>query len=189
MQNIKNFALVEGTVEQLESYAGESVLFLQSDDGQDWYECQGNFADDTVKIQYDSEGIIRAFVDAPVPQRGNVYAVSMLWPLNMSVAEIAVSDYPSGVTTDGTWRFDEAAQSVYQDADIVAANTLRDNSTLRNRYAAEAAVSIVAIQCSKSIGNARENDSDNLLQLQQYLDELRSVSLTTEPPAPPVFFA
>ena len=188
MLNIKKFSLVAATAEQLELYAGASALFLQSEDGRDWYACQPEFADDTVKIQYDADGVILMVIDAPVPARGNVYAVSMLWPIDCSVAEIAVADYPAGVTLDGSWKFDEATQSVYQDSDIVATRTLAANTVIRDNYALKATLAISAIQCSLAAGNPRPDDSDNLLLLQQYVDKLRDVTLSapTWPPQPAV---
>lgn len=187
MQNIKNFKIVSATPELLAEFNNNtSVLFLQSDSGIDWYAAQKLFADDTIKIQYDENGAIHAVVDAPVPQRGNVYAVSVLWPINASVAEIAVADYPAGVALDGTWKFDEATQSVFQDGDIVAANTLRDNTALRDEYAVTAATAITVIQASAAVANPRDGDADKMLALQQYVDQLRDVDLTASPLQLPV---
>ncbi|EHQ8893054.1 tail fiber assembly protein, partial [Salmonella enterica subsp. enterica serovar Anatum] len=45
------------------------------------------------------------------PQRGNTYSVSMLWPVNMSVAEIDAADCPDDCRGDGTW--------LYQDGKVV----------------------------------------------------------------------
>jgi hypothetical protein len=117
MQNIKNFKVVKPTPEQMDLYAdpdGYIPIFLQSEDGQDWFECHKLFADDTVKIMYDSAGVIRSVVDAPVPERGDIYAVSMLFPENMSVVEVAQSDYPDGVQIDGSWIFDGNAVVPYR---------------------------------------------------------------------------
>ncbi|EHS9877772.1 tail fiber assembly protein, partial [Salmonella enterica] len=44
-------------------------------------------------------------------QRGNTYSVSMLWPVNMSVAEIDAADCPDDCRGDGTW--------LYQDGKVV----------------------------------------------------------------------
>lgn len=190
MQNIKNFSLVEPTPSQREAFKNGLVIipyFLKSEDGRDWYECQRLFSDDTVKIAYDADGIIRSVVDVPVPQRGNVYAVSMLWPLNLSVAEIAVADYPETVVPDGTWKYD--GDQIYQDTDIVDANTLAANTTLRDKYALSAILAISAIQCSAAIGNPHVGDTDSLLALQQYMDRLRGADLTITPAAPPVMLS
>lgn len=109
MQNIKNFKRVDPTEEQIHKYStpdGALPVFFQSEDGRDWYECQDLFADDTIKIMYKSNGVIHSVVDAPVPERGNIYAVSMFYPENMSVAEISINDYPVGVQIDGKWMFE-----------------------------------------------------------------------------------
>ncbi|TBM02504.1 tail fiber assembly protein, partial [Hafnia paralvei] len=90
LQIIRNFKVVAApnNRQPTKRETDLGVIFLESQDGQDWYECQASFSDDTVKIMYDSTGVIMAVVDKPVPQRGNVYAVSMLWPVEMSVAEV-----------------------------------------------------------------------------------------------------
>lgn len=189
MQNIKNFTLITPTEVLIKKYqlpTGEVPQFLQSEDGLEWYAAQELFDDDTVKIQYRRDGVIRAVVDKPVPQRGNIYAVSMLWPVNDSVAEIAVSDYPVGCVPDGTWVYDSGV--VYQDPDLQAQSVLRKNTARRKSLMADAAVAAFSIQASAAIGNPREGDADNLLLIQQYADALRDVDVTlTEPvwPAEP----
>lgn len=185
MKNIKNFTLYKEPAHKLiPSGAPENVLFLKSEDNLDWYESQGLFSDDTVKIQYDNQGIIRAVVDKPVPQRGNIYAVSMLWPEGMSVAEVAITDYPQNLTLDGTWTFD--GTSIYQDANAITRKSQQVNAALRYKYILDATLKVSVIQSSVAVGNMRKNDDDNLLALQQYIDQLRDVDLSnpTWPPVP-----
>lgn len=163
-----------------------NVLFLVSEDGQDWYECQSLFSDDTVKIQYDSSGIIKAVVAEPVPQRGNVYAVSMLWPFGMSVAEIAVADYPEGVTLDGTWKFD--GTSVYQDADITSALTLAKNIRQFNRLLRACTDAAFPLQSALALGIITPEQQSMLTGLQNYAVSLADTDLTATPviwPTPP----
>ncbi|UUF23017.1 hypothetical protein NQB69_15765 [Escherichia coli] len=75
MLNIKNF----------KPYTPENMLvnasYLMSEDGQDWYECQKLFSPDTVKVVYDNSNVIISFSQD----------VSSLFPVNASVAEVAVS--------------------------------------------------------------------------------------------------
>ena len=180
MKKFENFVLTQPDQEVTAIVGGEKkvVLFLKSGDGICWYAAQKEFSDDTVKIQYDSDGIIRAVVDKPVPQRGNVYAASMLWPYNASVAEIAVADYPPGVTIDGTWRFD--GKKIYRDAKLVSQRMLRMNTKTRTRNAAQAALTIAMLQNRISIGRARDGDTDALTAWQHYLldlDELTDAQL------------
>lgn len=180
MKNYKNFELVIPTEEMLELFNNDCrVLFLTSEDGLDWYKCQSQFSDDTVKIQYDADGFIRSVVDAPVPQRGNIYAVSMLWPVGMYVAEVAVEDYPVGVTLDGTWKFD--GTNVYQDEAIVDKKVVAENTAKRDALMAAALLQIGVIQCSIATGSSRNGDSANLLALQQYVVGLMNIDLTVNP--------
>lgn len=183
MQNFKNFRKVEPTEKQLKLYRsddGSTPVFLMSDDGLDWYESHKLFADDTVKIMYDSEGVIRSLVDAPVSQRGNIYAVSMFYPLGMSVAEIAVEDYPEGCCIDGSWKFDGTI--IYQDMNVINGNYLRINTSRRNVLATKAATAIVMMNASSAIGNPRADDVGNIVLAQQYLDALRDVDLNASSP-------
>lgn len=189
MQIIQNFQKTTPTQKLLKAYSspsGEVPIFLKSEDGQDWYACQSLFADDTVKIAYDSDGVIRAVVDKPIPERGNIYAVSMLFPDGLSVAELAVADYPVDCSIDGTWKFD--GEKVFQDTSVIDEKTLRSNTGERNRLARQAAVAIATIQASAAVGKPRAGESDNLLQLQQYLDALRDVDLNAPvwPPEPDI---
>ncbi|MBJ3974421.1 tail fiber assembly protein, partial [Salmonella enterica subsp. enterica serovar Corvallis] len=106
-QDIKNFRLIDAPVNRgkTQSEINIGAFFLESEDGQDWYECQSLFSDDTAKIMYDHEGVIWGVINKPVPQRGNTYAVSMLWPVNMSVAEIDAADCPDDCRGDGSWLY------------------------------------------------------------------------------------
>lgn len=186
MQNIKKFRITSPTKSQLLKYkseTGEIPQFLTSEDGQDWYECQKLFADDTIKILYDENNVIRSVIDKPVPQRGNIYAVSMFFPLNMSVAEIAAANYPSGVALNGTWKFD--GRKVYQDTTLVDNNVLTQNRDIYEGLLTKAMWAIAAIQCSAAVNNPRTGDPENLLTLQQYVDQLRDVDLTLASPAWP----
>lgn len=189
VENIKNFKLVNGSIKLLTAFGNDRyLLFLESEDGIDWYESQKLFSDDTVKIQYDSDGIIRSVVDKPVPQRGNVYAISMLWPINSSVAEISVEDYPTGVILDGTWRFDEETQSVYQDADIASALTLAKNTQQFNRLLRACTDAAFPLQSALALGIITPEQQAMLTDLQNYAVTLADTDLTATPviwPAPP----
>ncbi|EJS5187985.1 DUF4376 domain-containing protein, partial [Salmonella enterica] len=72
------------------------VLFLFSEDGQEWYESQKQFAADTIKFTYDADGVIRSISRD----------VSALWPVNMSVAEVADTTANRRADISGRWGFD-----------------------------------------------------------------------------------
>ncbi|EAT8301124.1 DUF4376 domain-containing protein [Salmonella enterica] len=91
MQNIKHF-----TPYKPESPAFPGAAYLKSEDGQDWYECQKQFADDTLKFTYDDNGVITCITRD----------VSGLWPYHLSVAEVPDTDENRRVDISGRWGFD-----------------------------------------------------------------------------------
>ncbi|EBY3036443.1 DUF4376 domain-containing protein [Salmonella enterica] len=97
MVNIRNFTPgVPKTPEQLELANKHRVLFLFSEDDQEWYESQKQFAADTIKFTYDADGVIRSISRD----------VSALWPVNMSVAEVADTTANRRADISGRWGFD-----------------------------------------------------------------------------------
>ncbi|ECG1392260.1 TPA_asm: DUF4376 domain-containing protein [Salmonella enterica subsp. houtenae serovar 45:g,z51:-] len=100
MQNIKNFNQgLPKTPEQLELANKHRVLFLFSEDGQEWYESQKQFAADTIKFAYDSSGVIRSISRD----------VSALWPVDLSVAEVPDTTANRRADISGRWGFDGTA--------------------------------------------------------------------------------
>ncbi|HEL8021298.1 TPA: tail fiber assembly protein, partial [Escherichia coli] len=89
MQELKNF-----TVYTPENPPVAWATHLISEDGHDWYECQKLFSEETYKIAYDSDNIIRSI-------SGDV---SSLFPVNLSVAE--VETLPEGCDISGRWKYD-----------------------------------------------------------------------------------
>ncbi|WP_097456967.1 tail fiber assembly protein [Escherichia coli] len=89
MLNIKNFKpyIPENT--------DANASYLISEDGQDWYECQKLFSPETVKVVYDNSNVIISFSQD----------VSSLFPVNASVAEVAVSAVPAEMSIDGNWLY------------------------------------------------------------------------------------
>ncbi|MGF2654876.1 DUF4376 domain-containing protein [Serratia marcescens] len=97
MVNIRNFTPgTPQTPEQLDMANKHKVLFLFSEDGQEWYASQKQFAADTIKFTYDSEGIIRSISRD----------VSALWPVNLSVAEVSDTTANRRADISGRWGFD-----------------------------------------------------------------------------------
>lgn len=72
------------------------ALYLQDEDGQDWYEAQKDFQEDTLKIQFNAQGIITSMSQD----------VSALWPVEQSVTEVVIADIPKGLDIHGGWVFD-----------------------------------------------------------------------------------
>lgn len=177
LQHIKNFRIVDAPLNRqpTKQEVDIGVIFLASEDGQDWYECQALFSDNTVKIMYDAEGIIRALVDKPVPQRGDIYAVSMLWPVDMSVIEISVNDYPPDCQADGNWRYAEGnIEKIPTDYVAVA-------ETKKSQLMAEANIAIAPLERAVKLNMATNEESRRLDAWELYSVLLNRVDTSTAP--------
>lgn len=179
MQNIKNFSTYQPTPKQTEMFdnpTGDIPQFLISEDGRDWYECQQDFAGDTIKIMYDAEGVIRSIIDQPVPQRGNILAVSMFFPLNMSVAE--VESLPESCSNDGSW--------LYQDGSIVrnAAALVKDAQTLKQQRIRQASQLMSPLNTAMQLSDITEAETQRLKDLLAYVRELQALDVSVSPDTP-----
>ncbi|EMY9194449.1 tail fiber assembly protein [Salmonella enterica] len=173
-QDIKNFRLIDAPVSRGKTQAEINIgaYFLKSEDGQDWYECQSLFSDDTAKIMYDPEGVIWGVVNQPVPQRGNTYAVSMLWPVNMSVAEIDAADCPDDCRGDGSW--------LYIDGKVlpVPVDYQAKAETTRQKLLDAANSAIADWRTELALGEISDDDKASLTKWMAYIRELKSLVLT-----------
>lgn len=77
MNNFKNFTLY--TPEKPDV---PGAMYLKSAEGHDWYECQSLFAQDTLKLVYNSDGVITSISRD----------VSMLFPAKQSVEEVEYTE-------------------------------------------------------------------------------------------------
>ncbi|EBR4566935.1 DUF4376 domain-containing protein [Salmonella enterica] len=91
MQDIKNF-----TPYKPESPVISGAAHLKSEDGRDWYECQKLFSPDTIKVEYDNNGIITCISRD----------VSGFWPVGKSVAEVPDTKENRRADISGRWGFD-----------------------------------------------------------------------------------
>ncbi|ECF6103954.1 TPA: tail fiber assembly protein [Salmonella enterica] len=173
-QNIKNFRLIDAPVNRDKTQAEINIgaYFLESDDGQDWYECQSLFSDDTAKIMYDHEGVIWGVVNKPVPQRGNTYSVSMLWPVNMSVAEIDAADCPDDCRGDGSW--------LYRDGKVlpVPVDYQAKAEATRQKLLNDANNVIKDWRTELTLGIISDENKATLILWMNYINVLKSLDLT-----------
>ncbi|ECH9563099.1 DUF4376 domain-containing protein [Salmonella enterica subsp. salamae] len=91
MQDIKNF-----TPYKPESPVISGAAHLKSEDGYDWYECQKLFSPDTIKVEYDNNGVITCISRD----------VSGFWPVGKSVAEVPDTEENRRADISGRWGFD-----------------------------------------------------------------------------------
>ena len=72
------------------------ILFLFDEKGNEWYECQKLFSEDTLKVAYDTNGVICSMSKD----------VSMLWPNGLSVAEVSVDENTDLIDISGSWKYE-----------------------------------------------------------------------------------
>ncbi|HGK5379320.1 TPA: DUF4376 domain-containing protein [Salmonella enterica subsp. enterica serovar Birkenhead] len=124
MQNIKNFTLDNPkTAKQLAQANRHRVMFLFSEGGQEWYECQKQFAPDTIKLAYDADGIIRSLS----------LDVSALWPDGLSVAEVPDTTANRRADISGRWGFDGTDIIDLMTADKAREQKTREIDAWRNK--------------------------------------------------------
>lgn len=177
MKNIKNFKQYTPSAELLEKYSvGKSeILFLISEDGQDWYECQKLFSDNTVKVAYDASGVIRSLVDKTDPKDGEGYAVSMLCPVDMSVAEIALDDYPADCVSDGSWRYIDGR------IEKIPTDYVADAENKKSQLMADANAAITPLERAVKLGMATNEEVETLVEWERYSVLLHRVNTSTAP--------
>ncbi|TFZ52941.1 tail fiber assembly protein [Serratia proteamaculans] len=183
MKNIKNFTLTEPeSSEQKLLAASHGVLFLKSDSGDDWYECQKTFRNDTIKIMYDLNGIIHSISNKPNAE--GYFDVSGFFPENMSVAEI--EQLPEHADIDGCWFFDgtqvKPREYSVKELQHQAMNKKQD-------LIKQATLQITTLNDATELGMASENEQRQLTAWKTYRVLLSRVDPGTAPdidwPQPP----
>ncbi|AIR65082.1 tail fiber assembly protein [Cedecea neteri] len=176
LQNIRNFKLANpATPEQLHLKNKLGVMFLKSDDGLDWYECQKLFQSDTIKLCYDEKNIIRSISSAD-----SGHDVSGLWPVGYSVAEVKNTTANRRADIHGGW--------LYMDGEIV-----RREATLEELIAsAEAEKQSRIAQANEYINNKqwpgkaamgrlKDTEKGQYNEWLDYLDALDAVDTSFAP--------
>lgn len=145
-----------------------NIGYLISDEGADWYECQSEFSDATMKIGFDATGLIRT----------HAIDVSMLWPVGLSVTEVAIADLPDGFNGAGQWLFDGKAVIAreYTQEELV---TLANSE--KQKLMAAAASAIAPLQDAVDLGGATDAEAALLLEWKKYRVLLNRVDTSNAP--------
>lgn len=145
-----------------------NVLFLRSDTGIDWYEAQKEFKNDTIKVMFDSAGVICcAETD-----------VSSLWPINCSVAEVKPEDIPSDFFISGRWVFNGLTIEQYQYTKEELIATAEEQKQSLMSVAADA---IAPLQDAIDLGMATETENSRLLEWKKYRVLLNRIDTSLAP--------
>ncbi|HHN8340729.1 tail fiber assembly protein [Morganella morganii] len=160
MRNDKNFKMYTPD----EKPYGDA-MYLISEKGEDWYQVQGKYLPDTVKIEYEADGtIIRTSND-----------VSTLVPVGRSVAEI--KSLPDGFE-DGEWMFDgkSVLKKVKPHEQFVA-----EAESKKQALMSEATVVIDPLNDAVDLGMATSEEESRLKEWRKYRVLLSRVDTSLAP--------
>lgn len=173
MKNYTNFK--EAGTQHIEHYA---VLFMSCDQGVDWYEAVTTFANDTYKIQYDSNGVINSVTQD----------ASMFTPLGYSVLELPELPATVDVLLSGSvWvvRDGKVVPKVFTPAELMSKN--RDR---KERLLSQATEQMSPLQDAVELNIATDEEAERLLVWRKYRVVLSRIDVAQtdgiEWPQPPV---
>lgn len=144
------------------------AAYLKSEDGQDWYECQQLFADDTLKFTYNEKGVVTCITKD----------VSGLWPFGQSVAEVPDTEESRAVDISGNWVFtgEKLAPRIPDHSEFVA--KAEDEKA---RLMTEARNTISVLQDAVELEMATAEETARLKRWRQYRVLLSRVDTSTAP--------
>lgn len=142
-----------------------NIVFLKSQEGVDWYECQSLFDNDKLKIVFDK-------------QSGRISSVgkdvSGLWPINACIADI---DDDSISTLDGFKNkiFDIRTGKI-KDRVITRAELVADATNKASALQNEVSQLMAPLQAAKELDMMTDEEAAYLKELQRYLVYLSRVT-------------
>ncbi|RAW93926.1 MULTISPECIES: tail fiber assembly protein [unclassified Photorhabdus] len=167
MQNIKNFSQYIPDSKQARKFIADfNVIYLKSEDGQDWYECQKSFNLDTIKVMYDFNNVIRSI-------SGDISAFN---PDGMSVAE--VSNLPDSCDISGKWQYinGDIVPREYTKAELVAQAERHKEELL-----ALASNNIAPLQDAIDLSEATAEEIERLKAWKKYRMQANRIDPTIAP--------
>jgi hypothetical protein len=145
-----------------------NAIFLQSDEGLDWYYHMSRFQADTLKICYDKNNIIRSFSNQ----------VDRLFPLGMSVSEVDQTDVPEELNIHGEWVWNGTKIIPRQ---LTQERLIQQAETRRGELLAEASDVIAPLQDVSDLGIAADEEAAMLLLWKRYRVMLNRLDLSMSP--------
>lgn len=163
MKVLKNFRSYMPDIDN--QFLGDSVIYLKSDDGQDWYKSQSEFSPDTLKLSYDDRGVISSCSKD----------VSMLWPVGLSVAEVEESLIPEGFNIELGWVYSDGKVYVrnLSDEEVQSVNDYKKEELMRN-----ATASINPLQDAVDMEIATNEETEVLKQWKIYRISVNRIDTT-----------
>ncbi|WP_170973595.1 tail fiber assembly protein [Citrobacter sp. wls710] len=156
MKHFKNFKLYEPDDKEL-----PTALYLRDENGNDWYSVIDSFSPDTFKISYRDDGVITVCeLDA-----------TGIFPVNLSVVEIAPADVPAELIPDESWFYKDGKLQQIRDY-------LADAETERNSRMADATARIDWLEDAQKDGDITAEEAAELAELRAYRTALRRLDLS-----------
>lgn len=164
MITLKNFVQYEPEFKEFLFNA----IFLQSDEGLDWYYHMSRFQADTLKICYDKNNIIRSFSNQ----------VDRLFPLGMSVSEVDPTDVPEGLNIHGEWVWNGTKIIPRQ---LTNEELIQQAQTRKTELLADASEAIAPLQDAFELGIVTDEEAARLLLWKRYRVMLNRLELSISP--------
>ncbi|WP_340619039.1 tail fiber assembly protein [Xenorhabdus entomophaga] len=159
MLNIKNFKEYKPENPKF----GENVIYLISDDGQDWYECQKKYREDTLKVEYYEDGtIVRTSKD-----------VSRLCPYNASVLETEVD-----AELDINQCYILNNKLVKKDAKILEKEAQLESARIKQSLISDAQKQMQMLHTKLLMGRISESERQKLNQWLDYVEVVEAVDIS-----------
>ena len=148
--------------------AQRGIGFLCDENGLDWYESQALFSDNTVKVQYNLEGIVNNLSRD----------ISMLYPENMSIVELDPSAIPDDLTPNGLWHWDGKQFIDLSQTDTVQQQTAQQKKTALLALAAQ---KIAPLEDAEILGDITEDEATQLLAWRRFRLQVNRIDITLAP--------
>lgn len=160
------------TLNKFKQYTPEFVdlmdfraIFLESEDGLDWYFHMSRFQADTLKVCYDDKNIIRSFS----------YQADRLFPFGLSVSEINADEVPEGLDINGGWMYDNG------EIKPVPVDYVAEAEKKRDSLMAVTTARITALTEAQEDNDITPEEEQELTVLRTYRSALRRLDLSTAP--------
>lgn len=155
LKNFKSYTPAKGN-DELEILRLAGALFLQSEDGVDWYSCQKEFKQDSFKIQLNSDLKVTAVTKD----------VSSIYPKNCSVVEVL--ELPATDATIYDYTYSEEDKILVLTPEVKYLKVKKD---IQNKMA-EALTFIKPYQYAIDLDIQTKEDEDLLNIYKKYIVEL-----------------
>lgn len=175
MIHLKNFTQYTPKVtEDNEFLANLGAIFIRCEDGQDWYDAQVLFSQDTIKIVYNEDGIVTA-----TSSDAQNHDVSRLFPADRSILEVKNDEYHQAVDSSGGWIVNNG--KVERRVLTLQEKIDRVETEKQSRYS-EAKLRIEPLVFASEIGALSKKEQQTLTALKTYMVSLYRLD-TSKPDA------